>query len=239
MENLLRGYRVEPDEGEVFRLMGYPDGARVSDPVLEVCREQISRVGEVADPWGGHVELRITGGDGDEVRIESGHVLNSNRVAGILRRSDSLAVYVVTLGSPATEEIHRLQTENFMPEVLAFDAAATVATGALLGKLRERICTEAAAHGCGTTIAYGPGYSGWEIHDMTKLFSCLRGEEVPVRLNDQLMMIPEKSLLGVVGIVPGGRRELIDVEPCRLCDLARCSVRREPYRSPEAGHEGA
>jgi hypothetical protein len=65
---------------------------------------------------------------------------------------------------------------------------------------------------------------------MPVLFSYLETEPLPVRLNEQLMMIPEKSLLCVIGIAPGARLAPPEVVPCRLCDLESCSLRRAPYR---------
>ncbi|MFI5398322.1 MAG: hypothetical protein ACHQ9S_22525 [Candidatus Binatia bacterium] len=225
MHNLLKDRHVELDQSEVFRMMGYPHAASVSQPVLDLCREQIRRVVDCAAPWGSYREMRIKTITRDRVQLDSGGVLRSRRVASILRRAQHLEVCLVTLGSQVTAEISRLMAENCVVEALAFDAAATVATNALMAQLRERICAEVTERNCGTTHHYGPGYTGWDIQDLPILFSCLETEDLPVRLNQQLMMIPEKSLLGVVGIVPGGRR-LRQVAPCRLCDLERCSVRR-------------
>ncbi len=234
MRNLLQDSYFEIAEDEVFRMMGYPHAASVSETILHICREQILRVRRLADPWGGYRQVRIEGIGGDWVRLDSGRTLSSRRVASILRRAESVSICLVTLGPAVGTDIHRLVAGGCAIEALALDAAASAATSALMGQLRERICAEAGKQNRGTTVPCGPGYTGWEIQDMPILFSCLAAENPPVRLNEQLMMTPEKSLISVVGIVPGGRRAA-EVVPCRLCDLESCSVRRAPYRADAGG----
>ena len=230
MRNLLKDCHFEVDQDEVFRAMGYPDRTRVSEPVLHVCRPQLDRLHALADPWGSYRELAIEKVGSDWVHLEHDRAFRSRRVARMLRRATSLEVCLVTLGAAIAAEIRRLTASGDMLEALVLDAAATAATHGLMGALRQRICTEAEAHNCGTTIPYGPGYTGWDIRDLPVLFSCLQNGSLPVRLNEQLVMIPEQSLLCVVGIVPGGPHARPDVWPCRLCDLAACSLRRVPYR---------
>jgi hypothetical protein len=240
MQNLLTDYRLEVNESEVFRTLGYPDSDNVSGPVRAICLEQLRRLGEFIVPWAGCHEVRIEGVDDDSVWLESGRTLNSRRLANILRRATSLRICLVTVGPKIIPEIERLMATGAMVEALAFDAAASAATSTLMAELRERICAQATQRDCGTTPRYAPGYTGWHIQDTSTLFAYLDKESVPIRLNQQLMMIPAKSLLGVIGIVPGGHSAAHEVLPCRLCDLVRCSVRRAPYqpaRNPTAPGE--
>jgi cobalamin-dependent methionine synthase I len=146
-----------------------------------------------------------------------------------MNRASSLRLVVVTLGQRISAEVQRLMEEAHMMDAMALDAAGTVATGQLMRRLVEGVCEDALASGLGTTIRYGPGYTGWELDDLGVLFADLSGREVPVSLTEQLSMRPEKSLVNVVGVVPGGRAAP-EIVPCRICDLESCSARREPYR---------
>ena len=231
MQDLLTDYRLEVNESEVFRTLGYPDSGSVSQPVHEICLEQLRRLGDFIAPWAGSHEVRIDGIDDDSIRLESGRTLNSHRLANILRRATSVRICLATVGPEIMPEIERLMATGAMVEALALDAAASAAANALMAQLRQRICTQATERNSGTTLRYAPGYTGWHIRDTPTLFSYFDKESVPIRLNQQLMMIPAKSLLGVVGIVPGGRSAAHEVLSCRLCDLERCSVRRAPYQS--------
>jgi hypothetical protein len=240
MHNMLSDYRLEVSESEVFRALGYPDSGSVSGPVREVCLDQLRRLGDFIAPWAGSREVRIDGVDDDSVRLESGRTLTSRRLATILRRATSLGICLVTVGPGIMPEIERLLAAGATVEALALDAAASAAASALMAELRKRICAQATERHCGTTLRYAPGYTGWHIRDTPTLFSYFDEESVPIQLNQQLMMTPAKSLLGVIGIVPGGHSTAREVLPCRLCDLERCSVRLAPYqptRNPAAPGE--
>lgn len=229
MQNLLEGYRWDPDRDDVFHMMGYPDAASASESVREVVGAQVHRVARLVEPWGACREIQVERVGGDSVRLASGQTLTGRRVASMFRRARSVAVCLVTVGAAATAEVRRLMATGCMVEAMAVDAAASASAHASMGVLRARVCADASQRRCTTTVQYGPGYSGWEIGDMAAVFSCLATAGVPVRLNDELMMVPEKSLLGIIGIVPGQRRPAREVEPCRMCDLDPCSLRRAPY----------
>jgi hypothetical protein len=228
VENLLQDHRVHVDRNDLFRAMGYPDASRVSRPVRDICLEQLDRLAQLAEPWGNCRELPIDGIERERVCLRSGAILHGRRIAGLLRHATAVQLCLVTVGDAITAAIHRLLAADHTIQALALDAAASAATHALITQLRERICAQAARHGCGTTIPYGPGYTGWDIHDLPPLLSCFTGSDdaPPVRLNAQCMMIPEKSLFCAVGIVPGMKESHHDVTPCRLCDLTTCSLRQ-------------
>ena len=228
LRNLVTGSVIEVDRDELAHCMGYPSPASVSAPVRDVCDAQIRRLADLANPWGGCIEIPIRDVGYDTVQLEGGSALSSRRLARLLRRATSIELLIVTLGESVGLAIRQETREGSVLDAMALDAAATVATSALMREMRERVCRKAIERGLGTTIRYGPGYTDWKIDDMAVLFSCLEGRSVPVRLNDQLMMLPEKSLLGIVGLVPG-KRSAPDVIPCRICDLERCSSRRAPF----------
>lgn len=228
MKNLLPRSAIEMDWDEMARLMGYPSVTRMSDAVRDVCRDQIRRLPTLADPWGSCLEVPIRKWDQDSIRLEGGHQLSSHRLAILLRRAVAIDLVLVSLGERISPAVRALVDEGKMIEAMALDAAATVATNALMRRMREHVCRQALDRGLGATIRYGPGYTDWKLEDIAILFSYLRDRDVPVRLNEQMMLVPEKSLLCVIGLVPG-KKSAPDVIPCRICDLQHCTARRAPF----------
>lgn len=229
--NLLADLEIEVDPDEMLRGMGYPDQARIADRVRAACDEQAARVSELAEPWGAHVDLPIESIEGERVSCAGGRVFTSRRLAKIVSKAEMLAVALVTIGPRVGEEVRRLAREDRLLDAQALDAAASSVTSALMDRVGSEICRDSVMRNYGTTVRYAPGYTGWPIQDLPTLFSCFDGQGVPVSLSPAFTMVPEKSLLTVVGLVPGGH-PAPDIDPCTLCDLRRCSMRRAPRKRP-------
>jgi len=229
LKNFVTQERLCVERTRLFRALGYPSHAYPAAPVIEICEQQAVRVEALAQPWGSWREVNVEAVQNGRIQLAGGRELASARLAQILSRAEAVIVLIVSLGEKFTKEVRRLASEGSMLEAMALDAAGTVATNELMNQLRKRACNEAKQRGFGATIRYGPGYTGWELSDMSVLFSYFAREDIPVRLNPQMMMIPEKSLLNLVGLTNDGRVAQEPV-PCRICDLESCSVRQEPYR---------
>ncbi len=229
LENLLDERIVDVDRSKLYANMGYPSASCVSAPVREVCEEQVARLAGYIEPWGSWHGVEVESIEAGRVHLAGGRQLTSERVAKLLSRAQGLEIVVVTLGARVGEEVRRLMDASCMLEAMALDAAGTTVTHQLLQELVERLCVEAQQRGFGTTIRYGPGYTGWNLPDIGVLFSSLEGEGVPVQLNEQLAMVPDKSLLNIVGLTPGGKTAP-EIVPCRICDLEHCAARQVPFR---------
>lgn len=228
MDNLLQDMSVSAEFGEVSRLMGYPSPERMSAPVREICSQALVHLPMWCKPWGAWRDFELYSAHEDGVELAGGLKLTSGRLAKLMRRARALRLFVTTLGEDVSREIHRLVHDDSMPEAMALDAAATAAVHALTENLIRRTCDEVQQRGLGTTTRYAPGYTGWSIGDIAALFATLEREHVPVRLNAQLMMRPEKSLLSIVGLTDDGHIAA-PLEQCRGCNLVHCSARKTPY----------
>lgn len=229
MDNLLSGVNASADLDEVSRLIGYPSPERMSVAVREICLQELTRLRVLCEPWGTWRDFELRSADEHGIDLAGELRLTSRRLAKLMRKARTLRLFVATLGDPVSREIERLVHDNQMPEAMALDAAATAAVHALTEDLIRRTCDEVQQLGLGTTHRFAPGYTGWSIGDIAALFAALRHEQMPVQLNAQLMMRPEKSLLSIVGLTDDGHIAA-PLEQCRGCDLLRCTARKAPYR---------
>lgn len=238
MNNLLQGSALSVEMSEVGRLMGYPSSDLMSMPVREICQQQLARLDTLCVPWGAWRDFELRSVHANGIELDGGLRLTSRRLAKLLRGAQTMRLFLVTLGEAVSVEVQRLVHDSCMLEALALDAAATTAVHALTEELIRRTCEEAQRHGRGTTIRYAPGYTGWQIDDISILLASLACEQPPIRLNDQLMMQPGKSLLSIVGLTDDGHIAA-PLEQCRGCALIHCSARRAPYRSPRPSRGAA
>jgi len=75
----------------------------------------------------------------------------------------------------------------------------------------------------------------WPITEQAKLFSIFGDTErlIGVRLTDSMLMIPRKSISGI--LFPSAEGFVA----CQLCDRARCPGRKAPYEGVAASDDGA
>jgi hypothetical protein len=105
------------------------------------------------------------------------------------------------------------------------DAALESAAGWLVSQLE-------ALHGVAGLANMSPGsLEDWPITEQTKLFSVLGDTErlVGVRLTDSLLMVPRKSISGILFPSEEG------FVACRLCERERCPGRKSDYEGGDAG----
>ncbi|MCF0209200.1 MAG: methionine synthase, partial [Bacteroidaceae bacterium] len=75
------------------------------------------------------------------------------------------------------------------------------------------------------TNRFSPGYCGWHVREQKLLFSTFPlAEPCGVKLTDSCLMLPIKSVSGVIGIGENVRKLEYT---CGLCDYANCYKRRK------------
>lgn len=231
--NQLADYQYQLDVERVLNFMGYSDPSRARKPVLKIVEEQMVRAADFAEPWAASIEVPLCGIENDKIHLKFGIeqlVLQSDQLPKILRNAESVIILLASAGDKTTLESRRLMSEGKSGQALAIDAVGSAMVVEAMKALTDRVSDDAEKRGYGTTLRVGPGYTGWHFGDQAILFRFFEGlEGLPITMSDGVMMQPQKSLLGMVGLNPGGKRAP-EIEPCRLCDLQNCMMRKAPFR---------
>jgi len=232
MENRLAGFQFDLDINSVLNFMGYADTSKVRPKIRDMAVEAMAQAQQFEDSWGCAVEVALCGIREEEIFLRRGVEqvsLRSAQLPKILRKSDAVSILLVTAGRKITDESRRLMAAGKMTQALAISAVGSAMVVDLMKVLTDQVYEEAQARDHGITLRVGPGYTGWHLNDQPTLFSFYEADEIPITLNHGVMMQPEKSLLGMVGLNPGGKRAP-EIEPCRICDLKGCDMRKAPFR---------
>jgi hypothetical protein len=75
----------------------------------------------------------------------------------------------------------------------------------------------------GITNRYSPGYCGWDVAEQQKLFSFFPEGFCGITLTSSSLMIPRKSISGVIGI---GRKIKKNAYGCRICERENCILKK-------------
>lgn len=186
----------------VYQQMGYGDTVPTPDVVAET--EEVMRMAEeTAVPsfcfsvvpalpdfrWGKIIERQLQG-------------------------AVAYAVFLCTAGEQFAQLQKQLKNDivrSFIADVLGSIVAERTAD-VMERSLQETIDKLQWQH----TNRFSPGYCGWHVSEQQRLFA-LFGEENPchIRLTSSSLMLPEKSVSGVIGLGPDVRHLPYT---CHLCD---------------------
>ena len=95
----------------------------------------------------------------------------------------------------------------------------------LAGEIEAEIRREAAADGLVVSRRVSPGYCDWDISQQKRLFQLLDSNTAGVTLTENKLMMPRKSISGVIGIgLPG--KDIEKYNSCLTCTKKDCPGRR-------------
>jgi len=134
------------------------------------------------------------------------------------------AVFVCTIGPGMETWAKRVSGEEPVFGYIA-DTVASLAAENLSNALHDRIGAAAAARGWKATNRYSPGYCDWPVSDQHLVFSLLPDGFCGITLTDSALMIPVKSVSGIIGVGPGVRRLEYSCDRCGMKDCTYRSVR--------------
>jgi len=209
--------------------MGYEAGL-APPPVPEIIDELFAEAGSYVSPAGGYliVDGLVIRDDGAGISFGRKVFATGTTIAHQLRGAEDVAVFVCTAGPGVTEWAKRIAEEDLMRSYI-IDALASCCVERTAEKL-EAIVTEAASRaGKQVTKHYSPGHCRWPVSDQYALFSLLPKDFCGVRLTESSLMVPVKSISGIIGI--GMNVQKSSIHQCELCEMTTCFRRKQALRT--------
>ena len=145
-----------------------------------------------------------------------------------LRGSEAYAFFICTSGVAFQEFQQRLMDEGDMVRVFIADALGSVIAEKCADLMEQSLQESIDKLGWHHTNRFSPGYCGWHVSQQQQLFPLFEGHTCGVRLNDSSLMLPIKSVSGVIGVGPNVRH--LDYT-CGLCNFEKCYKRKVRLRS--------
>ena len=142
-------------------------------------------------------------------------------IARQLGGSESFAFFVATAGM----EYELVRKEASDPvRVFVADALGSVMVERCADLMEKALQDNIDKLGWRHTNRFSPGYCGWDVADQRQLFPLLGNTPCGVILTDGQMMVPVKSVSGVIGV---GRNVKKHPYPCFFCNNKGCFKRRK------------
>lgn len=204
--------------------MGYRS-AEAPPEIREMMREVIDGAGAYAEIRGGLVLLDGLSADPDRAGLSLGgrRLSTGPVIAAQIREAESAAVFVCTAGPRLEAWSKRLILDGDFAKGYMVDAAASEAVEAAVEKIQNHLAETVLPGGARITNRFSPGYCGWPVSDQQNLFPLLPEGFCGVTLTASSLMVPIKSVSGIIGIGPSAK---FNPYPCRQCPMKDCFKRR-------------
>ncbi len=141
-----------------------------------------------------------------------------------LRGSEAFALFICTSGLEFETYQQRLKEQGDMVRVFIADALGSVIAEKCADQMEKALQESIDKLGWKHTNRFSPGYCGWHVSQQQLLFPLFQGHTCGVKLTDSSLMIPIKSVSGIIGL--GEKVRKLEYT-CGLCDFKQCYKRKK------------
>ena len=152
--------------------------------------------------------------------------IGGKRITSYLKNAEKACIFLVTIGGLLERAATKRMASGDALEGYLLDKAGSLAAESLAEVFEVNLRKEMARAGRSVSRRMSPGYCDWPIEDQLKLNRILRFSKAGVRLTQSRMMIPRKSVSGILGI--GAKGVYSKAESlCTTCRKKDCTYKRE------------
>ncbi len=214
---------VKIDKSEIELSLGYPVGL-MPDQFHDIVDEIVEQLPNNCNIKAGYriadVDKPIDRNDG---LIVGGVFLKMDKiVTGQIKKSVKAAIFVCTIGSAMETWSKQLMKAGDPSTSYFVDTIASVTAEATANLLHDHIGKKMQTLGMNFTNRYSPGYCNWSVSEQHLLFSLLPQNFCGITLTDSALMIPIKSVSGIIGI---GTDVKWQNYMCDTCGVKDCTYR--------------
>jgi hypothetical protein len=218
---------------EVLRVMGYRDSHECPVHIQEInaCLDELASGLSIQGGFLIIDEPMLDAGNGSLRAADQDFILGK-LITSRLRNIERLAVFVCTAGPSISILAEKKKESGDLLGSYVIDSAGSVIVEAAVDKMQDLLDKQMCELGFRITNRYSPGYCHWHTSEQKKIFSLLPPGFCGITLTDSFLMIPVKSVSGLIGI---GRNVRQMSHHCSICSMKDCYLRKEPY-AESAGH---
>ncbi|TRZ93521.1 MAG: hypothetical protein D4R82_04940 [Dehalococcoidia bacterium] len=214
---------IEVDSQQVLKSIGYATHRKPPARIASLINEYVENAHQLIEPSYSYTIRNVERVRRSSVFIEGSIVFRSEAIARLLEQCGRITVFVVTIGNHLEETALRLAEDGLVLQSAALDAVGSSAVEKVAEFVQNRIEEIAHEQGLGTSRRFSPGYCDWALRQQKVVFRALNGDSLGVRLTKECLMLPRKSISGIIGIGP---YDVENYNPCETCGERNCPGRR-------------
>lgn len=207
---------------EVCRIMGYGEVAAMEE-ISTVVERILVDISEIASPCF-HYQIKEGYVDAGVLTIDN-TAFHVGRIIGKqLSGSTHFACFLATAGKEFHDYQERLKKENDMLNIYIADLIGSEIAERTCDYMEQVLDADIRRSGWRHTNRYSPGYCGWDVAQQKKLFGLFPVGVCGVSLTASHLMLPIKSVSGIIGV---GEMVSRKAYTCELCGYRNCYKRKK------------
>jgi len=215
---------IKFDKNNIGEIIGYSDG-KMPIHFEDMINKIIAKFPEKCEIHAGYklLDLQYLPNKIDGLFIGNHFFKMENIVTGQLKKANKAAIFLCTIGDEM--ELWGQELSQKGDSVLAYlvDIVASYAVESATDILHNYIGETVKEFGWNITNRYSPGYCNWLVNEQQKLFSLLPKNFCNITLTDSSLMMPIKSISGIIGV---GRNVKFSIYFCDKCNVNDCTHRK-------------
>jgi hypothetical protein len=216
---------IEIDKKQVCQYIGYEDDQNLSARIASLIDDYAEHAHSLINPLFSYIIKDVEWARGSIALIEGSVIFKSRIITNLLERCPKVAIFLVTIGKYLEETAFQLARDGLILQATVLDAIGSDAVEKVVDFAQDRIREIAEAEGLAISRRFSPGYCDWNIGQQRMLFYALTGNTIGIRLTGECLMIPQKSISGIMGIGPPNAN-VENYNPCKTCRKKDCPGRR-------------
>jgi hypothetical protein len=217
---------IELEKERVLDRIGYGQAANPSPRIVSMVEDYVEHYHDFVVPSYSYVVRPVLGGGGKQTDIGASGKLESAVLARLMTRCEYAIIFAMTIGDYLEQISAQLSQNNMVLQSTVLDAIGSGAVEKFAAIFQETVNEMAAARRMVASRRFSPGYCDWDVSQQTIIFDALGDDTAGVELTANMLMMPRKSISGIIGIGQPGR-DIEKYNPCTTCGKRDCPGRRK------------
>ena len=226
--NELKTYEIDPSEIHISqemiaRLIG-ADPDNIPEPYGEIIDTELEQIRNYNDIRGGYRIIDDIALNKNETSLvaEKRQFLLGRQVFQHVKNAEMMIFFFFFSGASVGDRSKQLMDEGLMLEGYVTDVVGSTIVEKAMDQIHQKIKIEMNDRNLFVTNRYSPGYCEWNVTDQHELFALFPNDFCGVRLSENAMMHPVKSISGIIGI---GENVKFNKYVCESCTSVNCIYR--------------
>jgi len=147
------------------------------------------------------------------------------KILAYVKGADKICVFVVTINARLEAEASRLMESGDHLRGYLLDRIGSFAVENTAENFENNLRVKHIVENKSISTRFSPGYCEWPTSEQKKLDKILPFKKAGIKLTGSFMMVPKKSISGIIGIGPA-KAFAKKRSQCSICDKKDCSFRR-------------